>query len=186
MGWLSGVPCIAKLMNANNPKAPLGSGNGLGPKATSHRQNHWWRIQLAPLEGSEFIQAWGNQFHQNHNRGVRMSAMPSQITRASIVFLTFSWGADERKHQSYASLAPVRGIHRWGESTCEGNPSAWPVADLDILQTRFNSEIPAEKMTLALMTENKCGYQMHISVTSLLWQHDPMWQCLCSVQSLCV
>ena len=113
MGWLSGVPCIAKLMNANNLKAPLGSGNGLGPKATSHRLNHWWRIQLAPLEGSEFIQAWGNQFHQNHNKGVWISAMPSQITRASIVFLTFSWGADQRKHQSYASLAPVRGIHRW-------------------------------------------------------------------------
>ena len=144
MGWLSGVPCIAKLMNANNLKASLGSGNGLGPKATSHRLNHWWRIQLAPLEGSEFIQAWGNQFHQNHNRGVLMSAMTSQITSASIVFLTFSWGADQRKHQSSASLAPVRGIHRW------------PVSPLTKGQWRGkNSHLMTSSFTVQLSKCNK-------------------------------
>ena len=38
---------------------------------------------------------------------------PSQITRDSIVYSIFSSGADKRKYQSYASLAFVRGIHRW-------------------------------------------------------------------------
>ena len=106
-------PVHRKVDECHNLKAPFGSGNGLGPKATSHRLYHWWRIQLAPLKGSELIQARGNQFHQNHYRDVLMSALTSQITRASIVCLTFCWGADQRKHQSSASLAPVRGIHRW-------------------------------------------------------------------------
>ena len=42
-----------------------------------------------------------------------MSAMVSQITGVSIVCLTACSGADQRKHQSSASLAFVREIHRW-------------------------------------------------------------------------
>ena len=41
-----------------------------------------------------------------------MSAMGSQITSVSIVYSTVYSGADHRKHQSSASLAFVRGIHR--------------------------------------------------------------------------
>ena len=44
---------------------------------------------------------------------VIMGAMASQITGVSIVYLIVSSGADRRKHQSSASLAFVRGIHRW-------------------------------------------------------------------------
>ena len=42
-----------------------------------------------------------------------MSAMASQITGASIVWSTVGSGADQRKHQSSASLAFVSGIHWW-------------------------------------------------------------------------
>ena len=42
-----------------------------------------------------------------------MSAMASQITGVSIVCSTVASGADQRKHQSSASLASVWGIHRW-------------------------------------------------------------------------
>ena len=38
--------------------------------------------------------------------------------------------------------------------------------------------------TLRHMAENKCGYQMHIFVTSLSSQHAPVWQCFCMVQPL--
>ena len=41
-----------------------------------------------------------------------MDTMASQITSLAIVYLTGYSGADERKHQSSASLAFVRGIHR--------------------------------------------------------------------------
>ena len=42
-----------------------------------------------------------------------MGAMASQITGAKIVYSTVCSGADSRKRQSSASLAFVRGIHRW-------------------------------------------------------------------------
>ena len=42
-----------------------------------------------------------------------MSAMTSQITDASILCSAVCSGADQRIHQSSASLAFVRGIHRW-------------------------------------------------------------------------
>ena len=42
-----------------------------------------------------------------------MIAMASQITGVSIVCAIVGSGADQRKHQSSASLAFVRGIHRW-------------------------------------------------------------------------
>ena len=42
-----------------------------------------------------------------------MGAMTSRITNVSIVCSTVFSGADQKKHQSSASLAFVRGIHRW-------------------------------------------------------------------------
>ena len=42
-----------------------------------------------------------------------MSTKASQITAVPIVSSTVGSGADQRKHQSSASLAFVRGIHRW-------------------------------------------------------------------------
>ena len=42
-----------------------------------------------------------------------MGAMASQITSLTIVYSTVYSDADHGKHQSPASLAFVRGIHRW-------------------------------------------------------------------------
>ena len=42
-----------------------------------------------------------------------MSSVASQITSVSFVCSSACSGADQRKHQSSASLAFVRGIHRW-------------------------------------------------------------------------
>ena len=47
-----------------------------------------------------------------HYDDVTMSLMASQITSLTIVYSTVYSGADQRKHQSSASLAFVRGIHR--------------------------------------------------------------------------
>ena len=46
-----------------------------------------------------------------------MGAMASQITSLTIVYLAVYLGADQRKHQSSASLAFVRGIQRWPENS---------------------------------------------------------------------
>ena len=48
-----------------------------------------------------------------HWSDVIMGTMVSQITGLTIVYSTVYSGADQRKHQSSASLAFVRGIHRW-------------------------------------------------------------------------
>ena len=49
------------------------------------------------------------EYHYNDVIG---SAMASQITSLTIVYSTVYSGADQRKHQSSALLAFVRGIHR--------------------------------------------------------------------------
>ena len=52
-----------------------------------------------------------------------MGAMASQITSLTIVYSTVYSDADQRKHQSSASLAFVRGIHRGPVNS----PHKWPV-----------------------------------------------------------
>ena len=53
-------------------------------------------------------------FHYSVNySAVIMSTMASQITSPTIVYSTVYSGANERKYQTSASLAFVRGIHRW-------------------------------------------------------------------------
>ena len=47
-----------------------------------------------------------------HYNDVKMGAIASQITSLTIVYSIVYSDADQRKHQSSASLAFVRGIHR--------------------------------------------------------------------------
>ena len=54
-----------------------------------------------------------NKLTQLHYGDVMMGAMASQITSLTIVYSTVYSGIDHREHQSSASLAFVRGIHRW-------------------------------------------------------------------------
>ena len=58
-----------------------------------------------------------------HYDDVTMSGMASQISSLTIVYSTVYPGADQRKHQSPASLAFVRGIHRRPVNS----PHKWPV-----------------------------------------------------------
>ena len=71
---------------------------------------------------------------------VIMSAMASQIAHVSIVNSTVCSGADQRKHQSSASLAFVRGIHRWSVNSPHKGPvtrKMFPFA----LQTTFSNAL---------------------------------------------
>ena len=52
-----------------------------------------------------------------------MDAIASQITNLTIVHSTVCIAADQRKHQSSASLVFVRGIRRWPMNS----PHKWPV-----------------------------------------------------------
>ena len=59
----------------------------------------------------------------NHHNDVIMGAIAPQITNLTIVYSTVYSDADQRKHQSSASLAFVRGIHRGPVNF----PHKWPV-----------------------------------------------------------
>ena len=59
------------------------------------------------------------QCTSDHYRYIIMGVVASQITSLTIVYSTVYWGADQRKHQSSASLAfvrvmwPVNSPHKW-------------------------------------------------------------------------
>ena len=57
-----------------------------------------------------------------HYSDVIMGTMASQITSFAIVYSTVYSGANQRKHQSPASLAFVRGIHRWPVNSLHKGP----------------------------------------------------------------
>ena len=63
-----------------------------------------------------------NLFRIHYNE-VIMGAIASQITNLMIVYSTVYSSADQRKHQSSASLAFAWGIHRWPVNS----PHKWPV-----------------------------------------------------------
>ena len=58
----------------------------------------------------------------SHYSDVIMGTIASQITSLVIVYSTVYSGADQRQHQSSASLAFVLGIHRWPVNS----PHKWP------------------------------------------------------------
>ena len=75
-----------------------------------------------------------------HYSDVIMGTMASQITSLTIVYSTVYSSADQRKHQSSASLAFVRGIHRGPVNT----PHKWPVTRKmfpfdDVIMIRLSS-----------------------------------------------
>ena len=73
----------------------------------------WTQISLRHLFrqwlGAEQAIIWNNKWHYGD---VIMGAIASQITSLTIVYSTVYSDSDQRKHQSSASLAFVRGIHR--------------------------------------------------------------------------
>ena len=77
--------------------------------------------QIDPFHQFKIGQEWRfdrvpgslNHYSAPHYSNVIMRAMASQITGVWSVYSTVCSGADQRKHQSSASLAFVRGNHRW-------------------------------------------------------------------------
>ena len=80
----------------------------------------WWQNVVQRL--TKHIHIHRQTMHNN------VVIMASQITSLIIVYSTVYSGADQRKHQSSASLAFVSGIHRWIPCTKgqqRGKVSVW-------------------------------------------------------------
>ena len=66
-----------------------------------------------------------------HWNDVIMSSMAYQITSLTTVYPNVYSGADQRKHQSPASRAFVRGIHRWPVNSLHKWPVTWKMFPFD-------------------------------------------------------
>ena len=77
-----------------------------------------------------------------HYCDVIMGAITSQITSRTIVYSTFYSDADQGKHQSSASLAFVRRIHRWPVISPHKGPVTRKMLPFDdvIMFEQHNSE----------------------------------------------
>ena len=81
-----------------------------------------------PGNGQMDYVRYGSLFSMNvtsaeHYSDVMMGAMASRITSFTIVYSAVYSSADERQHQSFASLAFVSGLHRWPVNSAH----KWPV-----------------------------------------------------------
>ena len=92
-------------------------------------------IQALNWSCCKSVKPTGNNTQPNTRKGryndVIMSAMASQITSHTIVYSSVWSDVDQRKHQSSASLAFVRGIHRWPVNSPTKGPVTWKMFPFD-------------------------------------------------------
>ena len=78
--------------------------------ASTHRNKIQWNLKK---KNKKFQQGCLKNSYMPHYSDVIVDTIVSQIASLTIVYSIVYSGADQRKHQSSASLAFVRGIHRW-------------------------------------------------------------------------
>ena len=105
------------------------------------------------------IGIWGFPIHYNDDM---MSAIASQITSLTIVYSTVYSGADQRKHQSSASLAVVRGIHWWSVNSPHKGPVTRKIFPFDdvivILALRSRSSTIGHSLSSGYPCVDPCVY----------------------------
>ena len=143
----------------------------------------FWYLQIIPdisksLEVSEIrldISAFQNKCHfgtpyyegspmqrqEYHYGDVIMGTMASQITALTIVYSTVYSGADQRKHQSSASLVFVRGIHRWPVNSPHKGPVTRKIFPFDDVIMFWLNEVST--MALCLGTSSGHRYFLYLS-----------------------
>ena len=115
--------------------------------------NRYWHLRAGLVNhGAVSYQHYGD---------VIMGAIASQITSLTIVYSIVYSDADQRKHQSSASLAFVRGIHRGPVNT----PHKWPVTrnmfPFDDVIMIWASVVKESQMNLP----SACGWTRHPNIS---------------------
>ena len=98
-----------------------------------------------------------------------MGAIASQITSLPTVYSTVYSDADQRKHQSSASLAFVRGIHRWPVNS----PHKWPVTRKifpfdDVIMVIVSISMPCMYWSSPNIVTSTTGTQ-YLALTADIW-----------------
>ena len=87
---------------------------------------HHGHFSMWPIWAHPWLPIWLTSAcpwaRMHHYGDIIMSSIESQITSLTIVYSTVYSGTDQRKRQSSASLAFVRGIHRWPVNSLRKGP----------------------------------------------------------------
>ena len=123
-----------------------------------------------------------------HYNDAIMSAMASQITSITIVYSTVYSGADQRKHQSSASLAFVREIHRSPVNSPHKGPVTRKMFPFDnvIIRQVFRMCITWDSLSLTFTVPTNILWSGHVAWRSLLtllsWYPPVLVKSLQSIQ----
>ena len=108
-----------------------------------------------------------------HYCDVIMTAMASQITSLTNVYSIVYSGADQRIHQSFASLAFVRGIHRRPVNSPHKWPKTrkmFPFDDVIMIRVFFTTLMESCHAPCSQFDLNKWWYNLHFI--------DPVHSCI--------
>ena len=110
------------------------------------------------------------------------SPMASQITSLTIVYSIVYSGANQRKHQSSASLAFVRGIHRWPVNSSHKGPvtrKIFPFEDV-IMTMPMVSTLPLSYLPGKFTADSLSAHYIVLSLSRFIslilthWGRDKM------------
>ena len=143
-------------------------------------------VEFSHLQAS--LQATRSQLYSHrtkHYSNVIMGAIASQITSFTTVYSTVYSDADQRKHQSPASLDFVRGIHRGPVNS----PHKWPVTRkmfpfddiIMIIAERLmtRSMISTDQLGLSILKGPSCAIKQISKIFTQWWGPEvPRWEWL--------
>ena len=116
-------------------------------------------------------------FGSSYYIDVIMSAMTSQLTSLTIFFSIVYSGADQRKQQSSASLAFVRGIHRWPMNSSHKGPvtlKTFPFDDV-ISEDLFNHDYHIVSSNVSTARTNTiCVWRHYLINRSVITKNGKM------------
>ena len=116
-------------------------------------------------------------FLKNHYNDVIMSEIASQNSSLMLINWTVYSGADQRKHQSSASLAFVGGIHRWPVNSPDKGPvtrKMFPFDDVIMIRDRDRYQITIKHNKLASFPFRNSHYNNMMITTLLSGSYAPM------------
>ena len=114
--WCWFIKRSVKIGSRHHANCVLIGGSG-SSRCDNYRYRHW-------------RQRWHHGVYGNYS-DVIMAAMASQIISLTSVYSTIYAGADQRKHQSFTSLALVRGIHRRPVNSTHKSPVTQKIFPFD-------------------------------------------------------
>ena len=100
-----------------------------------------------------------------------MGAIAYQITNLAIVYWTVYSSADQRKNQSSASLAFVRGIHRWPANSPHKGPVTRKMFTFDdVIMGRLDIKMPFyQHKMMVLLLKSKDKLNLFYRLSDLVW-----------------